>query len=884
MKPSFQSSSFAVALLFGAFTLVGCGAALTSSHSSSSGSGGSTAPKPLVAGPAVEGTVFGGHAAIVGSHVYLLQPGTAGYGSMATDILGNNGATSANGYTISQNTSDPNIPPGWNYVTTDTSGAFSLTGAYNCVAGEPVYTYSYGGNATGGSPVTQNNTAIVQLAILGNCPSSGNFSTAGNGAISYVYENEVSTVAAAYVFQPFTVQAGTTGASSAIYVGSSNTTQGLLGIANAADTAAQLYSIQGAGGQSSSINEGEGHVANYRTQGTSIVGFTVTYVPNVGNGVVPEATINKLANILAACVDSTGASSTPCTTLFDTATETGDSAGVKPTDIARAAMDIARYPAGNYSTAHTPTNWVSTLAGIATGIVPYAPDLGTNVPNDFTIAINYPYTPVGGYGTSNTDVEKAESVAVDALGQIWITAQASTSETNLPYPSADRWGPLGVSNASNNANYIFGYVSVDGSNNAWTGNANSTTGIFYAGSNGAFSTTYGSGYSKAYTMITNQSGDAFFFASNSSTSPNYDMFEYAPGGTLVSGSPFSLGPTTSTSTGTGTLTITNATVAYSNSTGLYTYTFTATNPGSPAGAAAVAPGQTVSLSLSDRPASGGTGVGTNWPSLTTGTVYTETGTGFTVRSSTNLNITNRGEGSATYSATITTTTPGAIPSGDNVAHGAIGADGHLWLTTESGDTIAKVGPTGTPDFTSFVASGQPEFPAIDGSGNAWIPIQASAGPIYLVAPGGTYNTLTSTSTGANLLFPFGAAVDGNGNIWVTNRCGPATTSTAFNNCVNAVPTGYYSTLVEINGTNNTAISPPTNFAPEAQYPATSGTLTRVMIDPLNVAIDPSGNLWITNYAGNVTGGGQVVEIIGTAAPVVTPLSVAAGSSELGVKP
>ena len=59
-----------------------------------------------------------------------------------------------------------------------------------------------------------------------------------------------------------------------------------------------------------------------------------------------------------------------------------------------------------------------------------------------------------------------------------------------------------------------------------------------------------------------------------------------------------------------------------------------------------------------------------------------------------------------------------------------------------------------------------------------------------------------------------------------------------------------------------------------------------MPDPLNVAIDPSGNIWITNYTGGtVTNStGSVVEIIGTAAPVVTPLSAAAGGSLLGQKP
>src|ERR1700761_8219083 len=98
MKHSAFSSLSASALLLGTLTLVGCGG--TSSFSNP-GSPETTSnpsdPAPMVAGPAVEGSVYGGHAPIQAAHVYLLQPGITGYGSAATSILGNNGATSANG-------------------------------------------------------------------------------------------------------------------------------------------------------------------------------------------------------------------------------------------------------------------------------------------------------------------------------------------------------------------------------------------------------------------------------------------------------------------------------------------------------------------------------------------------------------------------------------------------------------------------------------------------------------------------------------------------------------------------------------------------------------------------------------------------------------------
>lgn len=849
-------------LLSGALSLIGCGGAVSFPDVAIS-----QQTPDQIPGPSIRGSVYGGHAPIVGAHLYLLQPGTTGIGSMATSILGNNGVTSTGGFAISTNSTDPYLPSGAKYVTTDSTGGFDLSGAYTCAAGQPVYLYSYGGTVSTGptaSPSTysisqiktgtgtvsynfgnftktetdtltftvsstellysgenitisgltgnfafingaqvvlsdanlqtstfditvtyaavgifsnfpltdgstyttadfgsaaivtagtQSNNSIVLMATLGNCPKTGNlnFGPGSTNPVNYIYLNEISTVATAYTFQPFTSSAN----NDAVHIGSSGTAQGLLGIENAANTAAQLYSIQGS--VDSTVPDGEGHIANSQTQ--------LNGVANQGNGVVPQATIDTLGNILAACVDSApngtnknGSLSVQCSTLFSNATDNGLTTGTNPTDTATAAINIARYPAGNYSsTTSTPTNFVTNLYGIPTGDVPFTPHLNSAPPN-FLIAINYPQTAVSGYSSAtNSLLGRAESVAVDQVGQIWITAQTNTDLV--------QWSPLGAQNFSHSDGYIYGYVSIDGSNNAWTGNATSSTSIEEFSSAGNLVGTYGSGYKDAYTVVANQAGDAFFFANTSATGSNYQMFEYGPGGTSITGSPFSISPS-------------------------------------------------------------------------------------------------------------------VITAGDNVAHGSVDASGDLWITTESSYQIARVTASGGELFTPISTPQQPEFPAIDSSGNAWIAIQANPAAVYKVSPTGTYTILTSTgatfngktttATGATLTGTFGCAIDGNGNVWLANRAGLYGSSSGV--------TGT-NTIVEINGSNNMAISPTSNYILEAQYPATATSYTNMLNDSLNLAIDPSGNIWVTNYLGN-----SVVEIVGAAAPVVTPLSVAAATGKLGQTP
>ncbi len=799
MKQLSQLFPAIISLFFlsASIALTGCGTAFNLPDSVAS---------TQVAGPPMSGTVLGGHAPIVGAHVYLLQPGTAGIGSAATSILGTGTTTSPGGYTLAADTSDPNVKVGSEYVTTDSNGAFNLTGAYTCTVGRPVYIYAYGGTpstapvatpatysitqitvsnvstspphstaeytitvspsellypgesvtisglsgstgtfkvvngaqvvlgnanlttstfsvtasdptgvgnqiaagtyttATFGSAgvVTANpaaNNFIVELATLGNCPSSGNFSTPGNGALSYVYMNEISTVAAAYTFQPFTSAAN----NSAWDIGSSGSTQGLLGIANAADTAAQLYNIQG-GGQISTTYDGEGHIANSTTV--------------AGNGTVPQATIDTLGNILAACVDSaqtvgTNGAVTPsaqCSTLFSNATDNGLTTGTQPIDTATAAINIARYPAGNHASTGVNANFVSNIFGIPTGDVPFAPYLTTQ-PNDFTLSISY----TGG-GIGATGGQSPHAVAIDASGNVY-TVNYTASNLSI-------FSPLGV--------------------------PLSTTGFTGNGLNGPASVALDS--TSSYVWV-----------------PNF------PAGTL---SRF-------------------------------------TTAGAAAGTFVV--GQT---KLQDAEIDGS---GNIWVTSNTANALVKLSSAGTILSTTTTNLISP------FSLSIE---PGPI--------------GDIWVADETKNetsvfTSAGAVYPGSP----FTVGGirQPTGTGIDSTGNVW-----------LANSNGTVSALTSTgqalagspfATGNNN-YSDGIAIDGANHVWVTNSFGQ--------------------TLYALTDTG-AVISPSTGYLAN---PATRAD---------GVAIDPSGNVWYDSYSAAV-----LYEVVGAAAPTVTPLSYAVANSKLGVTP
>ncbi|MEK6223927.1 MAG: hypothetical protein N2A97_03565, partial [Thermodesulfobacteriales bacterium] len=216
---------------------------------------------------------------------------------------------------------------------------------------------------------------------------------------------------------------------------------------------------------------------------------------------------------------------------------------------------------------------------------------------------------------------------------------------------------------------------------------------------------------------------------------------------------------------------------------------------------------------------------------------------------------------------------------------AIDVQGNAWVTGNESDSVIAVDKEGnlvyslTGDDAKEAGIFLPMGAATDNLGNVWI---ANSGITRIVCDGMTvpnlidiilltedplFNGPNASVTmisgdgtpigpfkGGGLLVPWGIAVDGDGNVWVSNFQGSAVSQlcgASAENCPPGLETG-------------------DPISPEGGY----------FFDGLKrntaVEIDPSGNLWVTNNweilaVPQNPGGRSLVVFVGLAKPVQTPL-------------
>jgi streptogramin lyase len=583
-----------------------------------------------VSGAPLEGIVHGGQQPIVGAHVYLYAANTTGYGNGSVSLLASNGGTVEDGN-------------GNYYYPTQSQGTFSITGDFTCPsAGSQVYLYAVGGDPGLGDGA---NSAIGLMAALGTC---GSLSSA-----PYVVINEISTISAAYALAGF--------ATDALHVSSSSST-----LATATDVPNAFATVQ-----------------NLESLGR---GVALATTPN-GNGTVPQATIDTLADILGACINSAGPSSTPCTTLFSNAMN-GNTA---PVETATAAINIAHNPGAN----------TATLYGLLPAQLPFQPTLLFQ-PNDFTISVTF-----AGGGLDGTGLAPG-GVAIDAEGNVWVPNFKSSDLTELNSNGVPKTGsPFTAAGLDNPTS-----VAIDTYGSAWVANYNgddlsefNSQGQKISGPPGFT----GGGLNEPYGIAIDSVGNAW--AANFGGNSLSEFESNASGGLALSGS-----------SGYGDQVLAGpAGLAADINGDVWTANYIAGKASLAEAVPSSLPGEGPTVTLF-------TGAGLNSP-------Y-----GVAIDGSGNVWASNRG-GSGSLSKLTSTgsavsSTTGYTGGGLDDPYGiAIDGAGNAWAANNGGnaDSITEIGSTGAAvsGVNGYVSFGMfaPYGIAVDGSGNVWVASDNGSGPL-----------------------------------------------------------------------------------------------------------------------------------------------------------
>lgn len=314
-------------------------------------------------GAALHGAVQVGTLAVSDASVQLFASGSTGYGSASTPLSINPGGA------------DPTI------VSTAADGTFSIPAGFICPAQTAeLYLIAQGGTPAGGKP----NAQLGLMTAVGPCSNLS--STAP------LMVNEVTTVASMWALAPFF---GQTYAS----IGSSSTNY-TTGFANAFAAVNNLVDIT--------------------------TGLAPSTTPS-GNGIVPQAEINTLADAIDSCAATAGGAAgdgSACGTFLTAANITPACGGVlcpPPTGILQAVQEVAQYPGNIYATPTPGTPLYNIAAAMTTQ--PFLPVL-TEAPNDWSIAISFSG---GGLGGSGAASPQSTAMAIDGAGNVWVSNRRTAS-------------------------------------------------------------------------------------------------------------------------------------------------------------------------------------------------------------------------------------------------------------------------------------------------------------------------------------------------------------------------------------------------------------------------------------------------------------------------
>jgi sugar lactone lactonase YvrE len=177
--------------------------------------------------------------------------------------------------------------------------------------------------------------------------------------------------------------------------------------------------------------------------------------------------------------------------------------------------------------------------------------------------------------------------------------------------------------------------------------------------------------------------------------------------------------------------------------------------------------------------------------------------------------------------------------------------GNIWLANCGNDSVTKLDsesipglPTGTPpsavNFSgaeitagSPVGFSRPFGAAVNGDGDVFVTANGS-GSVAELGPNGEVKSLVS---GGGLHLPMGVVADNNGYVWVSNS------KWVVAPCTNPIPAKEASEAAGKGGGDITLIKPNGKIA--SKQPIKSGGV----VNPWGITVDGDGNVWVANFSG-----------------------------------
>jgi len=812
----------------------------------------------------ISGVVHGGQQPLYNAVVNLYSAGTTGYGTGSTLLA--TATTDQNGNFA--------FAPG-SSATGEDSGT---TNAWSCLSTtSQIYLTAVGGGPYPGGGTFVNNPASALLAPLGQCSTISSSTS--------VVINELTTVAGVYALSPY-INPGTSAGGESI--GTSSTTQGTIGINNAVNTIANMVSITGP------ANGGIVTPApTYAGTNASVSGVTVTATANT-------AKIITIANILAACINSSGPSSTSCADLFGAATPPPNAAVTsygstqssgftfsKAQDTMQAAYYMATNPSNAGSTytcspAATPATNLQCLFNISSSTSPFQTGLSI-APNDWTIGITYSSTSACPSPSTALFLSGPYDSAVDVNGNLWFINAAAPTGTAVAASFGEispTGQPLFCGGAGSTAFTTGRGITIDPAGNVWASFGNSAK--LEVVTAGATSQTSCATPIKPYGIVSDGNGN-IFFSPGTSSNPVYVFPSGSANTSLCSGTATSdtewltTGYTPSDTTaspyvvadGLGRIwfgqptTANQAVILYPQAASITAYsvtgavvTFTAANT--------FAAGQTVTV----------TGLTTaeglaldhqNYLiTAVTSTTFSAATTAATIASTTDAGTAFAAVPAASGYTADTAFSLTGTAYGIAVDNNNYGYFGTTCCNTTSDELFNKVtapatsstAPTKSASGLFFAGSTGIRSIAVDGAANVWF--------------GAFYPEVGTTFPGPTDIYGVGEfSTTGSGTTATFTALSPSGTSPG-SNC-------------------NSAGTPP-------QCPVGGGFQDPNFLASYGIAIDPSGNVWVPNGGGSVAAsstattttteyyGTSITELIGAGVPVVTPTALGLQNGTQGTKP